>query len=118
MTDLTDFGVEVSDTTTDESDEPDQSRSYPNGRCPAIATGTRRRCAAPVSRMNATGRFCGTHGRSVTESWSIDDPAEKLILITGELDAMSLDELDPSEVSFDLGRIREAVDAVDGRWSP
>lgn len=120
MTDLSDFGVDVSEPDEDTNDRRDEDsttrRSYPNGRCPAISVGTRRRCASPTSRMKATGRYCGTHGRGMNDPWSIDDPAEKLILVTGELDAMSLDELDADEVDFDLHRIQEAVETVDGGW--
>ncbi len=115
MSDLTDFGVDVVDdeSTADEGSEsePDVGRSYPRGRCPAISTGTRRRCRSPVSRMKRAGDFCGVHGRD-NDPWTIHDDAETLILLTGELDALSLEDLEPGDVDFDLERIRTAVDAV------
>lgn len=115
MTDLSDFGVDV-ETTDPEPDQPDADegdtgRTYPNGRCPAIATSTRQRCAGNVSRMNAADGFCGVHRRE-RDPWTIHDHPEKLILVTGELDALSLDEVDPDAVDFDLARVRAAVRAV------
>ncbi|MFA1612032.1 hypothetical protein [Halobellus rubicundus] len=115
MSDLTDFGggVEQPDDHDDHTDDASETagRSYPNGRCPAIAVGSRKRCRAPVSRMKAAGEFCGTHGRQ-RDPWTIHDDPEKLILITGELDALSLADLNPDGVDFDLDRIRQAVAAV------
>lgn len=118
MSDLSDFGGGVETTETTDTNEAGSSStpSFPNGRCPAISVGTRKRCKAATSRMKKAEPYCGTHGRT-TDPWDIHMPAEKLILITGELDAMSLDELDGEDVDFDLARITEAVDAVDGRWS-
>lgn len=119
MTDLGDFGVEVQQSVDEDpvvEEESETSREYRNGRCPAISVGERRRCRAPVSRMKDAEPFCGTHGRQ-HEPWTIDDPAEKLILITGRIDAMSLGELDQEEVSFDLARVRDAVAAVGGEWA-
>lgn len=114
MTDLSAFGVDVPEDDT-EDDEPETTtpdrKTYPNGRCPAIATGTRRRCRADVSRMKAAEPFCGTHGRQYNP-WTIDDDPEKLILITGRLDSLSLDDLNANEVDFDLDRIKQAVKAV------
>jgi len=118
MSDLGDFGVDVQQASNEEpadEKETETSREYRNGRCPAISVGKRRRCRAPVSRMNQARPFCGTHGRQY-DPWTIEDSAEKLILITGRLDAMSLDELDQEDVDFDLDRIRDAVAAVGGEW--
>jgi len=117
MSDLTDFGVEIpdgpaSDEEEDRDGEVDSSaRTYRNGRCPAINVGDRRRCAAPVSRMKAADGFCGTHRRE-RDPWTIDSDPEELILLTGELDALSLDQLESHEVDFDLERIRAAVETV------
>lgn len=118
MSDLGDFGVNVQQPVDEDpvtEEETESSREYRNGRCPAISVGERRRCRAPVSRMKEAEPFCGTHGRQ-HDPWTIDGPAEKLILITGRIDAMSLDELDQDEVGFDLDRIRDAVAAVGGKW--
>jgi hypothetical protein len=115
MSDLTDFGggVEQVDESDDHTDDASETtdRSYPNGRCPAIAVGSRQRCRAPVSRMKAADGFCGTHGRQ-RDPWTIHDEPEELILITGELDALSLADLDPDDADFDLDWIRQAVAAV------
>lgn len=108
MTSLGDFGVDL-DNSTDTNDS--SGRTYRNGRCPAIAVGTRQRCKSPRSRMNAAEPFCGSHARE-HEPWTIHDDPETLILVTGGLDALSLDDLEPEDVDFDLGRIREAVAAV------
>lgn len=113
MTDLSDFGVDTptADTPTETPEENSGGRTYRNDRCPAISVGHRGRCKSPVSRMKSAGRFCGTHGRQ-HDPWTIDDDPEMLILLTGELDALSLDDPDPEDVDFDLGVIREAVAAV------
>lgn len=119
MSDLSDFGGGVEATGDDVNDTDDseeaQRPTYRNGRCPAIAIGSRERCRSPISRMTDADGFCGTHGR-YRDPWSIDDPVEKLILATGELDALSLDEVDAGAVDFDVKRIKRAVEAVDGRW--
>jgi len=115
MSDLTDWGVDVEDEaeTVDETpaEESDIGWSYPRGRCPAISTGSRKRCRSPVSRMQRAGDFCGVHGRE-DDPWTIYDGPETLILLTGELDALSLGDLAPEDVDFDLEQIRTAVEAV------
>jgi hypothetical protein len=120
VSDLSDFGggIERDDTIDDDTTKnvSTSTPNFPNGRCPAISVNSRVRCRAPTSRMKEADPYCGTHGRT-HDPWDINAPAEKLILITGELDATSLDELDDEDVDFDLGRIIEAVEAVDGRWS-
>lgn len=112
MSDLSRWGggIDRSDD-TDEDDAGTQQRSYRNGRCPGLNTSDRNRCAAPVSRMNAADGFCGTHGR-MSEPWTIHDDPEKLIILTGRLDTLDLDDLEPDDVDFDLERIRDAVQAV------
>lgn len=119
MTDLSDFGVDVGDASSSESSETSDdattttSRQYRNGRCLAITTTGRRRCASPISRMNAAGEYCGTHGRQ-HDPWSIHDDPETLILVTGGIDALSLSDVDASEVDFDLEAVRDAVHAIHG----
>ncbi|ADD07740.1 virus protein phiCh1-VP79 (plasmid) [Natrialba magadii ATCC 43099] len=96
MTNLTDFGVEVGDAPTGEPDpqpetdpEPSEepSTGYPNGRCPAIANGTRR-CQNPVSRMNSAGDYCGTHANQAGPV-SIDSHPELLVRWLGNVDGRS-----------------------------
>ena len=86
MTDLSDFGVDVQEPDPvdgqGEEEPTSPSRSYPNGRCPAINRGDRLRCAAPVSRMKDADGFCGTHGRA-SDPWTIHDEPEWLIRVTG-----------------------------------
>lgn len=147
MTDLSDFGAglnresrfatEQSATSTGDNDS---SKTYQNGRCPALTTGDRRRCRAPVSRMKAADGFCGTHGRQ-HDPLSIRDDPEWLIRATGARTARcralqrngerctsscgpleyfcgthtdwpngTVDELEPGEL--DVDRIREALQAV------
>lgn len=119
MTDLTDFGVDVADPEPDDEDEGDDGDEsadepvYPKGRCPAITSGSRRRCRADVSRMRVTGDLCGTHGRQA-HPFRIDDDPETLILVTGDLGVASLEDLDPDDVDFDLPTIREAIEEVTG----
>lgn len=87
MTDLSDFGVDVQEAEGVDGNEGGEehtstSRSYPNGRCPAINVGDRNRCAAPVSRMKDSGEFCGVHGRAA-DPWTIHDEPRWLIRVTG-----------------------------------
>lgn len=113
-TDLTDFGLEEQANHADGGGGEDSSRrTYRNGRCPAISITTRKRCASSVSRMNAADGFCGVHGRE-HDPWTIHDDPEALVIVTGGLDCLSLDDLDESDVDFDLGLIRDALGAVDG----
>lgn len=117
MTDLSDFGVDVEDPASNEpaeaSDDASTSRQYRNGRCPAITTDGRRRCAAPVSRMKDADGYCGTHGRQ-HDPWSIHSDPETLILLTGRIDALSLSDVAPEAVDFDLDAVRNAVHAIHG----
>lgn len=87
MTDLSDFGVDVQEPQEDAHDEPERQEApgpnySRNGRCPALTTQERRRCRAPVSRMNDADGYCGTHGRA-NDPWSIHDEPAWLIRVTG-----------------------------------
>lgn len=112
MTDLSDWGVEVEEPEPEEQAEQSSRKNYRSGRCPAISVSSRSRCRGPISRMMRDREFCATHGRQ-PDPWTIHDDPETLIIVTGGLDCTSLDDLEPEDVDFDLGRIQEALEALE-----
>ena len=117
-TDLSDYDSELETVETERAKESaklfshDPPRSYSHGRCRAIVMGSRQRCPEPVSTATHADGVCDYHAQH--NPYRIDDDPERLIVVTGRLGRLFLNDLDPDSVDFDVRRIRDAVSAVTG----